>query len=151
VGLILLVEASIQATSNQPRSGGWPLWLGLIGLVAVILGATLLLTVARRVDLLQDGRFRFVAVLMQRCVSVDELKSATGIGTIGDFWGALPFLVRTRSGWVLVDRHMDNGEDLEERLRALNPEFRVNRAWTSRLDRDRQFFDDPWKDDSAMD
>lgn len=141
VGLIFLIQGTLD------RSSGWPVWMAVVGAVAVGLGASYLLFAVRKVQQLLDGRFRFVAVLRQLCVKPDELESANGVPVFLDLWGVYPFRLRSRSGSIFVNRHMPNGDALEELLRSANPAFHLNRAWTSGSNRDEKYFDDPWKDD----
>ena len=131
VGSVFIVLGSVQAIRGPRPDVGFFTWMAFVGVFGLALGVMHWLYTARRVELLSDGRFRFVAARRRICVNPEQLQSASGLGYFLDFWGSLPFLVRTSIGSILVDRHMQNAGELQQRLCLASPNFQVKRAWSS--------------------
>lgn len=122
-GIYLLVADE----SSSQRFGF--VWLLFVGCVWLVVGVFLFETVARRVEALANGHYRFSSRRRSVVVDPTNIISMRGLGWAVDFWGMYPFRLRTGSGSLLVDRHMRDGTTLEYELRRANPRMAVKRAW----------------------
>jgi len=112
---------------DNPRSGF--AFMLTWGLFAFSLGALQILVVARHVDQLHDGRYRFRSHVRNVDVHPMEMISMVGVPRYLDLYGGYPFRMKSSRGSILVDRHMPGGLELEATLRQANPRLRIGRAW----------------------
>jgi hypothetical protein len=130
IGLVVFVSSTwglIKPWGGNTRSGFViPV---ILGLAVTAYGAFAFVVVVRHVELLEDGRYRFLARFRAVVVRPDEIISMRGLTRLLDTSGAYPFRMRTTKGSALVDRHMTGGPDLEAALCEANPALAVIRAW----------------------
>jgi hypothetical protein len=88
-------------------------WFVVVGCVAIGSGLLNVESVARRVDAMDSGQFRFSS--RRRSIMVDpaSLISMTGLGRHFDPLGFYPFLMKSGSGSMYVNRHMRHGGEQE--------------------------------------
>jgi hypothetical protein len=99
------------------------------GLLIATTGLLAYAYIVIRVDSLKDGSYRFMSRRRQMVVRPETIVSLYGSRVVYDPLGTFPFRMKTKTGSVLINRHMPCGEELEDELRQENPNLVARQAW----------------------
>jgi hypothetical protein len=123
------VGVALFVTNRMGTQRFFSIWFVGVGLIAITAGKLQISNVAKRVDALSGGSYRFSSRKRSLVVEPSQIVSLRGFGSFNDAWGAYPFRMKTELGSMFVDRHMREGGSLESALKQANPRIVVKRAW----------------------